>query len=122
MAIKITASSIGVKRTSGGFLNPAGNFSFCFWFQFTGLEVPTTAIKYRTLSILGDDTFAAAYLWTGSAPVLPTDFQLDSVNAAAAEQTTSVRGWVIPTIWYHCAVTYDGATHVLNLYLNGSLF
>ena len=126
MPVSFAVNASGLSRTTGAFLNPAGSFSFMLWVMNTAPVADIVGATYQTYTILGDDTYATPYVFTGAlhgvsaSPV--TDFALDALNAAASEQTTTLTGYEYQTIWTHMAVTYNGGTHVFKQYLNGWLF
>lgn len=117
MAIGIGLTDIGLVRTAGAFLNPAGSFTFMTWAAF-----PTAVSSgYRILNLLGDRTYAGAYVRTGPNRSDSTDWQLKAQNAAATNAATNEIIYQTPTIWHHIAVTYVTGTNVLSIYYNGTL-
>jgi hypothetical protein len=96
------------------------------WVMNTGPVADIVGATYQVYSLLGDDTYATPYIFTGpnhsiaASPV--TDFEVDALNAAAVEATSTLTGYEYQTIWTHTCVTYNGGTHVFKYYLNGWLF
>jgi hypothetical protein len=124
MAISFNTLNNGLLRSSGGFLSTGSDFTVMFWMQYPTSIGNTT--DYRTVWVLGDDTFTAGYVWVGitaglSTVALCNNFNLQTQNDIPVTSFTSP-AQAIPTIWSHVAVTYDHTTHVATLYINGSLF
>src|SRR5215510_4580315 len=126
MPVSFAVNNSGLARTTGTFLNPAGSFSFMMWVMNIAPVTDIVGATYQQYSVLGDDEYAAPYVFTGALHGVTaspaTDFSIDALNAAAVEQTSNVTGYEYQTIWTHQCVTYNGASHVFKLYLNGWLF
>jgi len=105
----------GTEATAtGNFLDTTQSYSATAWVQFNNLTGYQAAVAVNGVN---QSAFAI-----GIAPGSNISYSVYSVDSAAAT-TTRIGSTIVPVIgkWYPVAVTYDSATRLMSLYINGTL-
>lgn len=94
-----------------------GSYSMSAWFKYTNLQT------YSTIGVIRYNAATSPYnsinMYTGTG--VGNKLALTLKTTGSSETTISGTSVLLPNIWYLATSTYDAATGVARLYLNGSL-
>jgi hypothetical protein len=121
LAIYFNSTAARLSRTGGGFLEPSGDFTYCFWFKFVGASPGDRVIHTLSQNASPSNPYLAPYMWEGDngAGNLGIYGYTDPAIGGVGEYTESPASSLVAGQWYHLAVVWRASDGAVLIYLDG---